>query len=40
VADLNRMRQALKHVIHNGEHSPGAPRCPIIEAIDPVASAS
>lgn len=35
--DLNRMRGALRHVIHDCEHAPGAPRCPIIEAIDPEA---
>lgn len=35
VADLQRMRHALQHVIHDCEHAPGAPRCPIIEAIDP-----
>ena len=35
VADLQRMRRALQHVIHDCEHAPGAPRCPIIEAIDP-----
>jgi hypothetical protein len=29
------MQQALRHVIHDCEHVPGAPRCPIIEAIDP-----
>jgi len=38
VADLQRMRRALQHVIHDCEHAPGAPRCPIIEAIDPGAS--
>jgi MerR family transcriptional regulator, mercuric resistance operon regulatory protein len=35
VADLQRMRRALQHVIDDCEHAPGAPRCPIIEAIDP-----
>ena len=35
IADLERMRSALRHVIHCCEHEPGAPRCPIIEAIDP-----
>lgn len=35
VADLQRMRRALQHVIEDCEHAPGAPRCPIIEAIDP-----
>lgn len=35
VADLQRMKRALEHVIHDCEHAPGAPRCPIIEAIDP-----
>jgi MerR family mercuric resistance operon transcriptional regulator len=34
VADLQRMRRALRHVIEDCEHGPGAPRCPIIEAID------
>jgi MerR family mercuric resistance operon transcriptional regulator len=34
LADLQRMRKALQHVIHDCEHSPGAPRCPIIDAID------
>lgn len=34
IADLTRMRKALQHVIHDCEHAPGAPRCPIIEAID------
>lgn len=34
LADLRRMREALRHVIHDCEHAPGAPRCPIIEAID------
>ena len=38
LADLERMRGALEHVIHECEHAPGAPRCPIIEAIDPGAS--
>ena len=38
LADLERMRLALKHVIHACEHTPGAPRCPVIEAIDPGAS--
>ena len=38
LADLERMRLALKHVIHDCEHTPGALRCPIIEAIDPGAS--
>jgi MerR family transcriptional regulator, mercuric resistance operon regulatory protein len=38
LADLQGMRAALKHVIHDCEHAPGAPRCPIIEAIDPGAS--
>jgi len=35
LSDLQRMRGALQHVIHDCEHAPGAPRCPIIEAIDP-----
>ena len=35
VADLQRMRRALQHVIDDCEHAPGAPRCPIIGAIDP-----
>lgn len=35
IADLQRMRHALHHVIDDCEHSPGAPRCPIIAAIDP-----
>ena len=35
LADLRRMRRALQHVIEDCEHAPGAPRCPIIEAIDP-----
>jgi MerR family mercuric resistance operon transcriptional regulator len=35
VADLQRMRRVLQHVIDDCEHEPGAPRCPIIEAIDP-----
>ena len=35
---LERMRAALEHVIHDCEHAPGAPRCPIIEAIDPGAT--
>jgi MerR family mercuric resistance operon transcriptional regulator len=35
VADLQRMRRVLQHVIDDCEHAPGAPRCPIIEAIDP-----
>lgn len=35
LADLQRMRHALQHVIHDCEHRPGAPRCPIIDAIDP-----
>jgi MerR family mercuric resistance operon transcriptional regulator len=34
IADLDRIRRALHHVIHDCEHAPGAPRCPIIEAID------
>lgn len=34
LVDLERMRAALLHVIHDCEHAPGAPRCPIIEAID------
>ena len=38
VADLQRMRRALQHVIDDCEHAPGAPRCPIIEAIDDGAS--
>jgi MerR family mercuric resistance operon transcriptional regulator len=33
IADLQRMRGALEHVIRECEHAPGAPRCPIIEAI-------
>jgi MerR family mercuric resistance operon transcriptional regulator len=40
LSDLQRMRTALRHVIHECEHAPGAPRCPIIEAIDPAANAS
>ena len=35
LADLRRMRRALQHVIDDCEHAPGAPRCPIIVAIDP-----
>lgn len=35
VADLQRIRRALQHVIDDCEHSPDAPRCPIIEAIEP-----
>lgn len=35
LADLRRMQSALRHVIHDCEHAPGAPRCPIIDAIDP-----
>jgi MerR family transcriptional regulator, mercuric resistance operon regulatory protein len=38
LADLQRMRGALEHVIHDCEHTPGAPRCPIIEAIGDGAS--
>ncbi|HET9025656.1 MAG TPA: MerR family transcriptional regulator [Burkholderiaceae bacterium] len=38
LADLERMRLALRDVIHDCEHTPGAPRCPVIEAIDPGAS--
>lgn len=38
LADLDRIRKALAHVIHDCEHTPGAPRCPIIDAIDPGAS--
>jgi MerR family transcriptional regulator, mercuric resistance operon regulatory protein len=34
LADLQRMRDVLEHVVHDCEHSPGAPRCPIIDAID------
>ena len=34
VSDLQRMGRALRHVIDDCEHAPGAPRCPIIEAID------
>lgn len=36
LVDLERMRAALLHVIHDCEHAPAAPRCPIIEAIDAV----
>lgn len=35
LADLQRMRRTLQHVIDDCEHAQGAPRCPIIEAIDP-----
>lgn len=35
IADLQGMRRVLRHVIHECEHSLGAPRCPIIDAIDP-----
>ncbi len=34
VADLQRIRRALEHVIEDCEHAPGAPRCPIIDAIN------
>jgi MerR family mercuric resistance operon transcriptional regulator len=33
IADLLRMQRALRHVVRECEHAPGAPRCPIIEAI-------
>ncbi len=38
LTDLQRMRAALEHVIRDCEQAPGAPRCPIIDAIDPGAS--
>jgi Hg(II)-responsive transcriptional regulator len=34
VADLQRMADALAHVLHDCEHAGRAPRCPIIEAIE------
>jgi MerR family mercuric resistance operon transcriptional regulator len=34
LADLQRMADALEHVLHECEHAGRAPRCPIIEAIE------
>jgi MerR family mercuric resistance operon transcriptional regulator len=33
MADLGRMERALAHVLHECEAQPGAPHCPIVEAI-------
>jgi MerR family mercuric resistance operon transcriptional regulator len=33
MADLGRMERALSHVLHECEAHPGAPQCPIVEAI-------
>ena len=34
-ADLQRMERTLKHLIHECETTPGAPRCPIVSALVP-----
>ena len=34
MADMQRMADALEHVLHACEHAERAPRCPIIEAIE------
>lgn len=34
MADMQRMADALEHVLHECEHAERAPRCPIIEAIE------
>ena len=33
LADLQRMRRALKHLVHECEHADNKPSCPIIDAI-------
>lgn len=33
MADMQKMAQALEHLLHACEHAGGAPRCPIIESI-------
>jgi len=34
MADMQRMADALEHMLHECEHAGRAPRCPIIEAIE------
>ena len=39
MADMQRMADALEHVLHECEHAERAPRCPIIEAIESLPAA-